>query len=248
MTLFWFLAASAFCAWIYLTMGSDKAYQFASGYLIEKSLSVDNLFVFSVIFTSFAVSATMQRRLLNWGIIGAVILRGSLIWAGSAVVGAFHWILYLFGFLLLWTSLKIIRGGEEDGGGDNRLSNFIQSFGLTRFMTCLLVVEISDVIFALDSIPATFTITQDPFIVFTSNIFAILGLRSLYFVLVGLLERFENLKYGVSAVLAFIGIKILIGGFFEIPTSISLVVTAALLGLSILSSFMKGVPSVKQVD
>jgi len=245
MTLFWIAAAAGFFFWIYFTLGPDKAFQFASGYIIEKSLSVDNLFVFSVIFSTFAVNTHTQKRLLNWGIIGAIILRGSLILAGCGLVHSFHWILYIFGLFLVWTSIKLFRDSDGDSGSDNRIITFVQRLGLNRFLTCLLIVEFSDLVFALDSIPATFAITQDPFIVFTSNLFAILGLRSLYFVLIDLLDRFENLKYGISAVLGFIGVKILISGFYEIPTGVSLIVTALILTVSVLS---KGVFSnAKQV-
>lgn len=236
LTLFWVAAALSFATWLYLTAGPPKAWEFASGYLIEKSLSIDNLFVFSLIFASYKFTPATQRRLLNWGIIGAIIFRGILISVGAGVVGAFHWVLYLFGAFLLYTAFKIFTDSGEDGepGSVAGLRGAIARLGLNPYLSCILLVELCDVIFALDSIPATFAVTQDPFIVFTSNLFAILGLRSLYFVLLDCLNRFENLKYGVSAALGFIGVKILISGLWEIPTGISLAVIALILFTSTL--------------
>jgi tellurite resistance protein TerC len=240
LVIFWIALAMAFAAMLYVVAGPDASCLFLSAYLVEKSLSVDNLFAFSVIFTTFAVSPDMQRRLLNWGIIGAIVFRGILILAGAALVSSFHWVLYIFGAILVWTAIKLMRGaGGSDGGGDSGSSGimyFVNRLGLNRFLTCLLIVELSDVIFALDSIPATFAITQDPFIVFTANLFAILGLRSLYFVLVDMLDRFEHLKYGVSLVLLFIGSKMLLTSYLTISTGFSLVIVALILAASIVTS------------
>jgi tellurite resistance protein TerC len=219
-----------------------------SGYLIEKSLSVDNLFVFSLIFGSFGVGPGQQHRFLAWGIIGALILRGSLIMGGLVLVSAFHWVLYLFGAILIFSGVKLLRDGGGDSGGDSRITEFVRRLGLSPFITCLLVIEISDLIFALDSIPATMAVTQNPFIVYTSNIFALLGLRSLFFVLSGMLDRFEYLKYGISLVLVFIGLKILLADFLEINTGLALAVTASILLVSVVGSMLVTREVVPDVD
>lgn len=228
----WVVLAGLFAVWLYYHYGHEAAYQFVSGYLIEKSLSVDNLFIFTLIFASFGIKAKDQGKYLAWGIIGAFILRGLLIFAGAALVAKFHWILYIFGAFLIYTSLKLLKAEDGDAEPPALVDWLKQRFSL--FWAVVLSIEFSDIIFALDSIPATFAVTQDPIIVYSSNMFAIMGLRSLYFVLTDLMSKFENLKYGVSAVLGFIGIKILISGFYEIPTPVSLLVTALMLGISIM--------------
>lgn len=231
----WFGLATIFCLGILVFMGAEKASQFASAYIIEESLSIDNLFVFSLVFAMFRVEPRTQEIMLRWGIIGAAFLRGTFILLGSVLITLFHPLLYILGAFLLYSAIKMIKSGDEPEVPEKALE-LARRFKLNDFMTCLLVIEFSDLVFALDSIPSTFAITQDPFIVFTANMFAIMGLRSLYFILLEWLDKFENLKYGISIVLVMIGFKILISGVFEIPTWISLVLTFGILGVSILSS------------
>jgi tellurite resistance protein TerC len=211
--------------------GSQKAIEFVTGWLVEKSLSVDNLFVFLVVFRYFAVPPQLHHRVLQWGILGALILRATLILAGSALLGAFHWMTYLFGALLLFTAYKILNSGpEEYDPGRNvflrlasrlfRVHNsydppsfFVRREGhwhVTPLLLVLLVIESTDVLFAVDSIPAVFAITRDPFIVYTSNIFAILGLRAMYFLVAHFLDRFRYLNIGLALVLSFVGLKMLL--------------------------------------
>jgi tellurite resistance protein TerC len=231
-----------------------KAMQFLTGYLIEKSLAVDNIFVFLMIFSFFAVPAEYQRRVLIYGVIGAIVMRAVMIVAGAWLVQEFHWILYLFGAFLVVTGIKMLIFAEaEPDLSANPLLNWIkrhlrltpdyrgEKFWVvengvrvfTPLFLVLLMIELSDLIFAVDSIPAIFAITTDPFIVFTSNIFAILGLRAMYFMLVGMAERFHLLKYGLAMVLVFVGTKMLIVDFYKIPVGLSL----GIVGL-IIATFM----------
>jgi TerC family integral membrane protein len=231
-----------------------KALEFLTGYLIEKSLAVDNIFVFLMIFSFFAVPAEFQRRVLIYGVIGAIVLRAVMILAGAWLVQEFHWILYLFGAFLVVTGIKMLILAEvEPDLGKNPLLNWIKrrvrltpgyrgekfwvmENGVRTFTPLFLVlvmIELSDLIFAVDSIPAIFAITTDPFIVFTSNIFAILGLRAMYFMLAGMADRFHLLKYGLAMVLVFVGTKMLIVDFYKIPVGLSL----GIVGL-IIASFM----------
>ena len=238
----------------------EAALAFFTGYLIEKSLSVDNIFVFILIFSFFAVPAAYQHRVLFWGILGALIMRGTLIAVGAALLHEFHWIIYIFGAFLIFTGIRMSWHHEENVQPDkNPVVKFFRRFMpvtetfegdqffvrragklfATPLFLILLVVESTDLIFAVDSIPAIFAVTQDPFIVYTSNVFAILGLRALYFLLANVMDKFRYLKFGLSAVLVFIGVKMVIVDFYKIPIGISLGVVAGILTLSILASLWK---------
>ncbi len=256
----WIVLAFAFAGFIHYWMGVTKSVEFVTGYLIEESLSVDNLFVFILLFRYFKVPPEQERTVLFWGIIGALIMRGIFIIAGVALVRRFHWILYLFGAFLVYTGFKLLGEGEEDQVDPSK--NFVlklarrfipvtheyagQKFFLRRegksFATplfiVLLVVETTDILFATDSIPAILAISHDPFIVYTSNVFAILGLRSLFFALSGLMKLFHYLNYGLAVVLMFIGVKMLISMKYQIPTWIALVVIAVVLACSVLASVL----------
>jgi tellurite resistance protein TerC len=255
--------ALIFAAGMFVFMGQTAGFQFLTGYLIEKSLSVDNIFVFVLIFTHFAVPPQYQYRVLFWGILGALVLRATLILVGAAVIEAFHWVIYLFGAFLIITGIKmLITVGQEPDIENNRIVAFMRRhFRVTddfvgnrfivkqngvRFITPLLVVlilvEITDVVFALDSIPAIFAITTDPFIVYTSNVFAILGLRALYFALAGIIHRFHYLKYGLSVVLVIVGAKMVINAWFGttvIPTEVALLTTGLIITGSVVISMWK---------
>lgn len=263
-SLIWISLALLFNAglWLYLntTLGREAADQqalaFLTGYLIEKALAVDNVFVWLMLFSYFAVPANMQRRVLVYGVLGAIVLRTLMIFAGSWLVTQFQWILYLFGAFLLFTGIKMAMSRDDDGRhigdqplvrwlrGHLRMTDRIESehfftrrdgmLFATPLLLVLILVELSDVIFAVDSIPAIFAITTDPFLVLTSNLFAILGLRAMYFLLSGVAERFSLLKYGLAAILAFIGIKMLIVDLYHIPIAISLGVVAGILALTLL--------------
>ena len=238
-------------------VANQKAVEFLTGYVIEKSLSIDNIFVFLMIFGTFKIPAEHQRRVLLYGVLGAIVLRASIILAGAWVVQEFHWILYLFGGFLLVTGLRMILVAEKEPDLENNaLLGFVSKHlriskalhgdrftvmqnGVTYFtplFLVLLLIEFSDVIFAVDSIPAIFAITTDPFIVFTSNIFAILGLRALYFLLLDIVGRFHFLKYGLAVVLMFIGSKMLVAYWVHISAIVSLVVIAAALITSVIAS------------
>ncbi|EIH4401594.1 TerC family membrane protein Alx [Escherichia coli] len=242
--------------WWYLvqTEGRAVAYPqalaFLTGYLIEKSLAVDNVFVWLMLFSYFSVPAALQRRVLVYGVLGAIVLRTIMIFTGSWLISQFDWILYIFGAFLLFTGVKMALAHEDESGiGDKPLVRwlrghlrmtdtidnehfFVRKNGLlyaTPLMLVLILVELSDVIFAVDSIPAIFAVTTDPFIVLTSNLFAILGLRAMYFLLAGVAERFSMLKYGLAVILVFIGIKMLIVDFYHIPIAVSLGVVFGIL-------------------
>ena len=258
-TIVWVALALAFNVFVWLRFGQGRALEFLTGYLIEKALSVDNLFVFLVIFSYFSVPAAYQHRVLFWGVLGAIVLRAVFIWAGAALLHHFHWVMYLFGAFLVFTGFRILLQREREVHPErNPALRLFQRFVPTlpdyngakftvvrdgvRYATPLLlvliVVEATDVIFAVDSIPAIFAVTEDPFIVFTSNIFAILGLRSLYFLLEGVMDKFRYLKVGLGLVLAFIGVKMLITPFYKLPIGVSLGVVVALLGGSIAASLV----------
>jgi len=260
-TLVCVIVSCLFGAMIYGTLGSKPALEYAAGYLLEEALSIDNLFVFIVIFRSFSVPEGLHHRVLFWGIFGAIVLRATFIFAGTALVQKFHAITYIFGAILLITAIRLAFQSEKPLDPTQstlvRLARRIMPLtdgyrGKTFFSVengrrmatplflVLLVVEASDVVFALDSIPAIFAVTQDPFIVYTSNIFAIVGLRSLYFVLADVIERFSLLKYGLAAVLFFVGLKLLIVDFYAFPIHLSLLIIAGLIGGSILISFLVG--------
>ena len=236
-------------------VADPQALAFLTGYLIEKSLAVDNVFVWLMLFSYFSVPPALQRRVLVYGVLGAIILRTIMIFAGTWLITQFDWILYLFGAFLLFTGVKMALAKEDDSGiGDRPLVRwlrghlrmtdtienehfFVRKNGLlyvTPLLLVLILVELSDVIFAVDSIPAIFAVTTDPFIVLTSNLFAILGLRAMYFLLSGVAERFSMLKYGLAVILVFIGIKMLIVDFYHIPIAISLGVVFGILVVTLL--------------
>ena len=256
----WVALAALFNVGVYLWFGGGPALQFATGYLIEKALAVDNIFVFVVIFSTFATPAVYQHRVLFWGVLGALVMRAVFIFLGGAFIQRFHGAAYVFGAILAFTGIKLLlRRHEEPHPERNPLVRAFQRiFPVTpelagprftvvregrRFATPLLLalvaVEVTDLVFAVDSIPAIFAVTQDPFIVFTSNIFAILGLRSLYFLLARAITRFAYLKVGLSVVLIFVGAKMLLADVFEVPVAVSLGIIAGILATSILSSFFK---------
>ena len=256
----WIALALIFNVGIYYLWGSEKALEFLAGYLIEKSLSVDNIFVFIMIFSYFAVPAIYQHRILFWGILGALIMRAIFIAAGAALLSAFHWIIYIFGGFLIITGIKMFFAGEEkiepeknpavlllrrfmpitnEFHGQRFFVRIDQRLWATPLFVVLVVIETTDVIFAVDSIPAIFAITMDPFIVYTSNIFAILGLRALYFLLAGIMDMFRYLKVGLSFVLCFVGVKMMLVDFYKIPIGVSLGVVGGILAISILASLVK---------
>lgn len=255
----WIGLALIFDLAIYFTWGQEKALEFLTGYVIEKSLSVDNLFVFLMIFQYFATPAVFQHRILFWGIVGALFLRALFIVTGAALLENFHWMIYVFGGFLIITGLKMLREGDQKIEPEKnpvvRLFQrwipltheyhgqrfFVRQQGklhTTLLMLVLVVVETTDLIFAVDSIPAIFAITQDPFIVYTSNVFAILGLRALYFMLAGVMAMFTYLKVGLSIVLCFVGAKMIMVDFYKIPIGVSLGIIAAILTLSVLASLV----------
>jgi tellurite resistance protein TerC len=246
--------------------GSDAALQFLAGYLVEESLSVDNIFVFVVIFTYFGVPAKYQHKVLFWGILGAIIMRFAFIVTGSVLIARFEWILYIFGVILVVSGWKMMTQGEMEvhpeknffirlvrkwfpvSEGYEPPRFFLRKEGklwVTPLFIVLITVETTDVVFAVDSIPAVFGITRDPFIVYSSNMFAILGLRSIYFVLAGMMKSFHYLKYGLSLILIFIGVKMLIADFFHIPIVASLVVLASILAISVTASIVRNRRQVK---
>lgn len=246
--------------WWYLaeTQGREvadpQALAFLTGYLIEKSLAVDNVFVWLMLFSYFSVPPALQRRVLVYGVLGAIVLRTIMIFAGTWLITQFEWLLYVFGAFLLFTGVKMALAKEDESGigekpmvrwlrGHLRMTDtienehfFVRKNGLlyaTPLLLVLIMVEFSDVIFAVDSIPAIFAVTTDPFIVLTSNLFAILGLRAMYFLLSGVAERFSMLKYGLAVILVFIGIKMLIVDFYHIPIAISLGVVFGILTITL---------------
>ncbi|HGJ5873645.1 MAG TPA: TerC family protein [Arsenophonus apicola] len=242
-----------------LMIANRQTMAFLTGYLLEKALAVDNVFVWLMLFNYFSIPVNLQRRVLIYGVLGAIVLRTIMIFTGSWLVSQFHWILYLFGIFLLFTGIKMFFVKENDQSIDKkplvkwlgshiRMTNtlhderfFIRQQGIllaTPLIMVLILVEISDIIFAVDSIPAIFAVTTDPFIVLTSNLFAILGLRAMYFVLSGIAEKFSMLKYGLSFILIFIGIKMLLMDVFHIPTAVSLTIVAAILTLTMFINYI----------
>ncbi|HEY5513267.1 MAG TPA: TerC family protein [Geomonas sp.] len=256
-TLVWVGLAIAFNAGVWYLLGHDKALEFLTGYIIEESLSVDNLFVFIMIFSYFRISRAHQPKILKWGIIGALVMRGIFIVVGIGLLERFHWLIYLFGAILVYTGIKMAFGGEEKIEPEKNLlvrlvrrfvpitkrirgdRFFISKGGIvaaTPLFLTLIVVESSDLIFAVDSIPAVLAVTHDPFIVYSSNVFAIMGLRSLYYLLAHVMEMFAYLKLGVSCILTFVGAKMLLVDLVEIPLYFSLGVIVGTLAISILIS------------
>lgn len=257
---FWVSLSIAFNVGLYFWRGPQPALEFLTGYILEVSLSMDNVFVFAVIFSYMAVKAEFQHRVLFWGIVGALVMRATFILVGVTLVGRFHWILYVFGVFLVITGGKLLREQKDEFHPDRspvlRLArrvlpitetyegaSFFVRRGGRRFATpmllVLLLVETTDVLFAVDSIPAIFAVTLDPFIVFTSNVFAILGLRALYFVLSGAIRKFRYLRAGLALVLIFVGIKMLVAGFYKLPTLVSLGIICGILGAAILASVVR---------
>ena len=258
----WTIFALIFSAGVFHFQGSTLGFQFLTAYVVEQSLSIDNIFLFVLIFRHFSVPAAFQHRVLFWGVLGALAMRLLLIVVGSHIVAQYSWILYFFGGFLLFTGLRLIFSSEEQPDiKENYLllltrkffrvtdsfqgSRFIVKINkmwyLTPLALVLLLIEVTDLVFAVDSIPAVFAISSDPFIIYTSNVFAILGLRSLYFVLSSYIDRFQYLKYGLAGVLVFIGGKMLVSYWVHIHSGVSLLITVTLLGGSVLASYL--VPS-----
>ncbi len=266
---FWVALAVGFNGFVYLEFGTAKALEFSTGYLVELALSLDNVFVFIVIFRYFKVPPQYQHRVLFYGILGAIILRGVFILVGAALLNRFSWLLYVFGAFLIITAIKLLVQKDEgvhpehnpvlkwlrklipithEYHGQKFFLKSDKSLSATPLLAVLVLVESTDVVFAVDSIPAIFGITRDPFIVYTSNIFAILGLRALYMLLAGIMDKFHYLKYGLGAVLLFIGLKMVLSWWIHIPIGLSLGIVAFLLGGSILISFLHPVrPDIKDI-
>lgn len=259
-TAVWIGLTLAFNVVLYFWQGAEPALQFLTGYLIEKALSVDNLFVFALIFALFAVPARYQHRVLFWGVLGALIMRGAFIAAGAALLHTFHWIIYIFGAFLVYTGIKLAfhkeTSIEPDRNPAVRLFRrffpitdryhgerfFVRQAGklwATPLVLVLVVVESTDLVFAVDSIPAIFAVTSDPFLVYTSNVFAILGLRSLYFLLAGALDKFYYLKTALAFILSFVGVKMLISEWVKIPIALSLAVILGLLLAAVVASLIR---------
>jgi tellurite resistance protein TerC len=255
----WMALAFLFNVFIYYFLGEQKAFQFLTGYVIEKSLSVDNIFVMVLIFSYFNVPKEYQHKVLFWGILGALVMRILFILSGIELIERFHWLIYIFGGFLIFTGIRIVTHGDDKMELDQnplvklgkRLFRITPSFEQDRFFVrknnklwatplflVLLVVEFTDLIFAVDSIPAILAITNDAFIVYTSNVFAILGLRSLYFALSGIQKYFGYLKYGLSVILVFVGFKMCISDFYKVPIEISLAFIITTLTIAVLASMV----------
>jgi tellurite resistance protein TerC len=261
----WVSLALIFNYGVYHYYGPERGLEFLTGYLIEKALSVDNIFVFLMLFSYFSVPAAYQHRVLFWGILGALVMRAIFIALGAALLAKFHWVIYIFGALLVVTGIKMLRtGGSHDIHPERnpvyrlfrRFVPAVDSYRADRFivreggrwvatplMAVLVAVEATDLVFAVDSIPAIFAVTSDPFIVYTSNIFAILGLRAMFFLLAGVMDKFQYLKVGLAVVLTFVGTKMLLTEIYKIPIGASLGVVAALIAGSVIASLLK--PSVR---
>ena len=255
----WISLALGFGVAVYVVMGPQRAMEYLTADLLEESLSVDNMFVFVLIFQSFAIPPAYQHRVLKYGILGAIIMRFILIFTGVALVQKFHWVLYVFGAILVFTAFKMLKETPEHIRlEENKILKFFKRFmpvshkmegdhffshqsgrwHATPLFAALIIVEASDLIFAIDSIPAVLVISSDPFIVFTSNVFAIMGLRALYFLISGVVTLFRFLRYGLAIVLSFIGVKMLISGVVHIPIGISLSVVGSVIAISILLSWL----------
>jgi tellurite resistance protein TerC len=259
-SVFWLAIAVAFTFVLMLWENGTVAGEYLTGYLIERSLSLDNLFVFALLFAFFAVPDTAQRKVLFWGIIGAIVLRAGFIFAGAALLDAFHWMIYVFGALLVVTGVRMATHDNEEihpernpvlrvvrrivplsdhYDGDNIVTRIDGKRLATPLLAALIMVATFDVIFAIDSIPAIFAITRDTFVVFAANAFSLLGLMSLYFLLAGLIQRFSYLNYGLAAILVWVGVKMLITDLWHVPTVLSLLVIAICLGTAITLSWRK---------
>jgi tellurite resistance protein TerC len=253
-TLVWIALALVFALGLHLLAGRAYALQFVTGYLIEKALSVDNVFVFLVLFSFFKVPTTLQHRVLFWGIFGALVMRAAFIVAGAALIERFEWVMYVFGALLVFTGYKMLTAGNKEVQPNELMAYrlfrrivpstdsyrdghfFVRENGrllATPLAAVLVVVESTDLMFAVDSIPAIFAVTRDPFLVYTSNVFAILGLRAMFFLLAGIIDKFAYLKTGLAIVLSYVGVKMLVIEFFHVPPGISLGIVAGILGVAI---------------
>jgi TerC family integral membrane protein len=258
-TAIWVALALTFAAGLYFVVSRHAALTFLTGYVIEEALSADNIFVMVLIFEYFRVPKSSQHRVLFYGILGALVMRGAFIAAGSALITRFHWILYIFGGLLVVTGVRMaIRRGDEFDGENSRIVRTVRrvlpltpryhdaSFTVieagrrlaTPLLLVLILVELTDLVFAVDSIPAIFGVTRDPFIVYTSNIFAVMGLRSLYFLLAAVVDRFHLLKYGLAVILTFVGFKMLVERWLEIDIALSLAIIVSVLAISIIASLV----------
>lgn len=258
-SLFWILLALGFNVLIYFWKGEQPAMEFLTGYLIEKSLSVDNLFVFILIFNYFGVAPKFQHKLLFWGVLGALVLRAIFILVGVVLISQFHFLIYILGAFLIYTGLKMALSHDDDINPENNplvkwasrhlpIKNtsdegtfFVRENGklfATPLFLVLIVIESTDVVFAVDSIPAILAISKDPFIVYTSNVFALLGLRALYFALAGVIQLFHYLHYGLSLILAFIGVKLIISDIYPIDMKYALLAVGGILALSVLLSIL----------
>jgi tellurite resistance protein TerC len=266
----WVSLSLGFAAFMFFWQGQQRGLEWITGYLIEYSLAVDNIFVFVLVFTAFAVPVAYRRRVLFWGIIGALIMRGAMIALGAALLEQFHWILYVFGGILLIAGYRMMFAKKEEPGDiehntvvklARRFIKISPNYDGQRFFTVhngvrmatplflvLIVIELTDLVFAVDSIPAIFAVTREPFIVFTSNVMAILGLRSLYVLLEGFVDRFVYLKTGLSLILVFIGAKLLLLDIFKIPTAISLGVVIMILVVSVVASILKTKDAPKKLE
>ena len=266
-TFLWVSLSMGFAVVLNGWMGSQAAGEFVTGYVVELALSMDNVFVIALIFSYFGVPKHLQHRVLFWGILGAMLMRGGMIWIGVELVTRFHWVLYVLGAFLVFTGIKMLTGSDEEVepeknpcirlarkcfpvhdqfDGQRFLTRVGGALALTPLALVLLMVETTDLVFAVDSIPAIFGVTQNPFVIFTSNIFAILGLRSLYFLLAGAMDYFSYLKYGLSLVLVFIGFKMLISFRYHLNTTLSLGIVAGILLFSVLASLVFKSPNAGQ--
>jgi tellurite resistance protein TerC len=255
----WVTLSLFFNLFIYYYFGEEKAVEFFTGYLIEKSLSVDNIFVIIMIFSYFQVPQEYQHKVLFWGILGALVMRVIFIFSGIELIHRFHWLVYIFGGFLVFTGIRMITSGDDKIEPEKnpiiklarRMFSVTPTFEGDQFFTkhegktwvtplflVVILIEVTDLIFAVDSIPAILSISEDPFIVYTSNVFAILGLRSLYFALSGIEKYFHYLKFGLSAILIFVGVKMCIVDFYKIPVSISLIVIVFVLAIAMLASVL----------
>jgi tellurite resistance protein TerC len=258
-SIFWVVVSVLFNILILFWLGEEKALEFLTGYLLEKSLSADNIFVFAVLFSYFAVPAEYRHRVLFWGVVGAIVFRLTFILAGTALLKKFHWVVYVFGIIVIISGIKLLMRKEEKIAPERnpvlrlarRLLPITPTYHGQRFfvvhdgkvfatplMLVLLVIESTDIVFAIDSIPAIFAITRDPFIVFTSNVCAILGLRALYFLLEGMIRLFRYLDEGLAVILVFIGVKMLLSEFYEIPVWVALGFVAVVLAIAITLSLV----------
>lgn len=260
-SLFWIALGLLFSVFVFWQVGSQAGLDYLTAYVIEKSLSVDNLFVIALVFSAFGTPRPYQHRVLFWGIVGALVLRGAMILGGLALLERFHFLMYIFGGFLLFSGIKLLFSKDSepdpkksiifrllrklvpmshDYDGQKLFTIENGKHLATPLFGALVVVEAMDVVFAVDSIPAVFAVSQDPFIVYTSNVFAILGLRSLYFLLADALERFVHLEIALAIILAYVGLKMIVADFFPIPSAISLAVVLGVLGISVVTSLLAG--------